>query len=511
MKSSIVNTGEVVVSRYEKDATISYDGKVVPADGLDLSQQNLDTPKVFDLTKVSVKGGNADLKYTVSYTNGKGEAVSAEDTKLPGKYTATITAQDDTYTYGGSASVTFRVKATIIDVKDVYISYKGKVVDSAVTDIYSGEDLLKNVSVKAFDVNGNEVPSTEYVVKVVDNDSGKSVDEVVNKGEYKISVETKKGSMYKVDGDANNVTLTVDSVTIASKGSNAQIRLSGQDKLADGSKVYSFTGKEIVPTFEYDLNTGEYLADEDWKALPASSYRLTFKKDGKTVDSMVEAGTYTVILSDSSKDDNYVVDHTFTNVTVHAYASFGDVKPGEWYAKPVYQAKELGYINGLRNADLFAPTKTITRGDVACILFNMAGGDNIYEGNKNELGGFDTGFNDVDSHVYYAKAIQWAKSMGVVNGYGDGTFAPDKLVSREEFACMLANFSKAMHDFEAADSSVLDSFGDANEVDSWAKESVAWAVANKIMGNNGEINANDSILRAEVAAMAVNYMPGKFA
>lgn len=153
----------------------------------------------------------------------------------------------------------------------------------------------------------------------------------------------------------------MDSVTIASKGSNAQIRLSGQDKLADGSKVYSFTGKEIVPTFEYDLNTGEYLADEDWKALPASSYRLTFKKDGKTVDSMVEAGTYTVILSDSSKDDNYVVDHTFTNVTVHAYASFGDVKPGEWYAKPVYQAKELGYINGLRNADLFAPTKTITR------------------------------------------------------------------------------------------------------------------------------------------------------
>ena len=511
VKSSIVNTGEVVVSRYEKDATISYDGKVVPADGLDLSQQNLDTPKVFDLTKVSVKGGNADLKYTVSYTNGKGEAVSAEDTKLPGKYTATITAQDDTYTYGGSASVTFRVKATIINVKDVYISYKGKVVDSTVTDIYSGEDLLKNVSVKAFDVNGNEVPSTEYVVKVVDNDSGKSVDEVVNKGEYKISVETKKGSMYKVDGDANNVTLTVDPVTIASKGSNAQIRLSGQDKLANGSKVYSFTGKEIVPTFEYDLNTGEYLADEDWKALPTSSYRLTFKKDGKTVDSMVEAGTYTVILSDSSKDDNYVVDHTFTNVTVHAYASFGDVKPGEWYAKPVYQAKELGYINGLRNADLFAPTKTITRGDVACILFNMAGGDNIYEGNKNELGGFDTGFNDVDSHVYYAKAIQWAKSMGVVNGYGDGTFAPDKLVSREEFACMLANFSKAMHDFEAADSSVLDSFGDAGEVDSWAKESVAWAVANKIMGNNGEINANDSILRAEVAAMAVNYMPGKFA
>ena len=511
VKSSIVNAGEVVVSRYEKDATISYDGKIIPSTGLDLSAQDLNTPKVFDLTKVSVKGGNADLKYTVSYTNGKGEAVSAEDTKLPGKYTATITVQDDTCTYGGSATVTFRVKATIIDVKDVYISYKGKVVDSTVADIYSGEDLLKNVSVKAFDVNGNEVPSSEYVVKVVNTESGKTVDEVVNKGNYKISVETKKGSMYKVDGAANFVILTVDPVTIASTGSNADIMLSGQDKLANGSKVYSFTGKEIIPTFEYDLKTGEYAADEDWKALPASSYRLTFKKDGKTVDSMVEAGIYTVILTDCSKDDNYVVDHTFNNVEVHAYVSFGDVKAGEWYAKPVYQAKVLGYVNGLRNADLFAPTKTITRGDVACILFNMAGGDDIYEGSKNELGGFDTGFNDVNPNMYYAKAIQWAESIDVVNGYGDGSFAPDKLVSREEFACMLANFSKAMHDFEAADSSVLDAFDDANEVDSWAKESVAWAVANKIMGNSGEINADDSILRAEVAAMAVNYMPGMFA
>ena len=508
VKSSIVNAGEVVVSRYEKDATISYDGKIIPSTGLDLSAQDLNTPKVFDLTKVSVKGGNADLKYTVSYTNGKGEAVSAEDTKLPGKYTATITVQDDTCTYGGSATVTFRVKATIIDVKDVYISYKGKVVDSTVADIYSGEDLLKNVSVKAFDVNGNEVPSSEYVVKVVNTESGKTVDEVVNKGNYKISVETKKGSMYKVDGAANFVILTVDPVTIASTGSNADIMLSGQDKLANGSKVYSFTGKEIIPTFDYDLKTGEYAADEDWKALPASSYRLTFKKDGKTVDSMVEAGIYTVILTDSSKDDNYVVDHTFNNVEVHAYVSFGDVKAGEWYAKPVYQAKVLGYVNGLRNADLFAPTKTITRGDVACILFNMAGGDDIYEGSKNELGGFETGFNDVDGKQYFGKALAWAKAAGVANG-SNGQFRPYDKITREEFASLLANFAKSKGDYEAVDADEV--LGSATDFSAWAKENVAWAKANKVMGNSGEINADDSILRAEVAAMAVNYMPGMFA
>ena len=74
---------------------------------------------------------------------------------------------------------------------------------------------------------------------------------------------------------------------------------------------------------------------------------------------------------------------------------------------------------------------------------------------------------------------------------------------------MLANYAKAMNDYEAASSDALGSFADAGQVADWAEESVAWAVDNKIMGNNGSIDPTSDISRAEVAAMAVNYQPEK--
>ena len=112
----------------------------------------------------------------------------------------------------------------------------------------------------------------------------------------------------------------------------------------------------------------------------------------------------------------------------------------------------------------------------------------------------------MDGHAYYAKAIAWAKASGVVNGY-DGNFRPDDKVTREEFACMLANFAKVKGDFVAPAEGALDSMPDASSVSSWAEESVAWAVENGVMGNGGSVNAAAQISRAEVAAMTVNYQP----
>ena len=97
----------------------------------------------------------------------------------------------------------------------------------------------------------------------------------------------------------------------------------------------------------------------------------------------------------------------------------------------------------------------------------------------------------------------------MVNGYGDGTFRPDAPVTREELACMLANYAKKVDQadvsVEDADK-VLSSMSDGASVSDWAKGSVAWAVENEIMGNAGFVNALSDITRAETAAMVVNYM-----
>ena len=75
---------------------------------------------------------------------------------------------------------------------------------------------------------------------------------------------------------------------------------------------------------------------------------------------------------------------------------------------------------------------------------------------------------------------------------------------------MLANYAKVLGDFEAVDvDATFASFPDGSAVSDWAKESVAWAAANKVMGNGGVLNPSSVITRAEVAAMAVNYQPEK--
>lgn len=114
----------------------------------------------------------------------------------------------------------------------------------------------------------------------------------------------------------------------------------------------------------------------------------------------------------------------------------------------------------------------------------------------------------MDGKQFYGKPIAWAKHVGVVNGYGDGTFAPDAPVTREELACMLANYAKVVDTQNTAVEDVdkvLGTVSDGSAVSGWAKGSVAWAVENEIMGNAGFVNALNDITRAEVAAMVVNY------
>ena len=174
----------------------------------------------------------------------------------------------------------------------------------------------------------------------------------------------------------------------------------------------------------------------------------------------------------------------------------------------VFDAQANGWMNGYADGVLFGAHDQITRGQVACVLFNMAGEDmNENDGSYNEILGWKS-FDDVNGKAYYGEAIAWAKQAGVVNGYGDGTFAPDAPVTREELACMLANYAKKVDQvnvsIEDADK-VLSSMSDGSAVSDWAKGSVAWAVENGIMGNAGFVNAFNDITRAETAAMVVNY------
>ena len=517
-------------------ASWTYNGKAlsnsmnVVVDGSnakdDFSTWNL---KSFDLSKIAgsyddVDGNAIDLssdQVSIVIKDADGNVVS--DLSKKGTYTVAIEAVSSKLEYAVNRStitLNVTVKQGTIGNADVIFTFEGAVKTGTLTQGYDGKDYLSRIGITVKDSKGNALKAGEDYKVVVKNGENKAVTEIVDADTYTVTIES---DSYEVSS-SNKLTVVVNklSVTPVFDTTSAPFKtFYSYEKQGDGTlKLVSntnvpYTGSKIeglAAGYKADIDDD---GEDEFVALPDGSYTLTYKKDGKVVEGLKDKGEYSVEVNPANNLKSYTFSLTSIPVEVEKdmATGFADVADEEWYAEPVNRAKVLGYVNGLRGTEMFAPKATITRADVTCILFNMAGGETEYEGRKDETGGYETGFSDVDSHEYYALAIQWAKQAGVVNGYGDGTFNPLKQITREEFASMLANFAKSLGDdvtVENADE-VLGGFADADTVSDWAESNVVWAVENGIMGNGGFINGNGAISRAETASMAVNYMPGALA
>ena len=106
-------------------------------------------------------------------------------------------------------------------------------------------------------------------------------------------------------------------------------------------------------------------------------------------------------------------------------------------------------------------------------------------------------------------AVAQAYYYGIVSGTSDGTFTPDRLVTREEMAKMLVSTLTAGEaDFalsDGSDSYVIDSFADGDEVSAWAKEYVITALNYSIMNGVDEYSFKpESATTREQAIASVN-------
>jgi len=516
-------TGTAKVNYWVIDGTV--EGFAARYGSASSASINLSDGESFDASKINLyKEATYDVikgdKLEITYVNGDGEKVDASELAKAGDYTASIRVvpfqNDKDQWIGGNFSLTIKVSKTGLNADNVLsFVYDGKVVSGNLGVVYSGEDFLKEISTTFKDSEGNVLEAgKDYKVKVTNDKTKKEVESIVDAGDYIVTVE---GINYTVSG------VNTLGVSVAEKNfGDLKDYKENADKAKDESLAY--TGAKIdVPALlaqklKADNATG--VVDEDknpvYAEVPAALYKVTnikYSADGtsfKTVDSIKEAGSYTVTvkLTDDADKNYQMKDNTFT-VDVTKKKSFTDVDPTEWYAAPIYKAQALQYVNGLSGTTLFAPTADITRADAVCILFNMASGKigaDIDYG-YSELKGYVTGFNDVDGKAYFAKAIAWANAVDVANG-SNGSFRPYDKITREEFASLLANFAKVKGDYAAVDADEV--LGSATDYSAWAKENVAWAKANGIMGNNGAaIDGTGNITRAQVAAMAVNYQPEK--
>ena len=195
-----------------------------------------------------------------------------------------------------------------------------------------------------------------------------------------------------------------------------------------------------------------------------------------------------------------LLDGSATVIIGNNAKTFTDVSSDSWYADSVAFAASHEMFDGVGNG-LFDPQGTMTRAMIVQVLMNI-------EGPENSAQTPSSTFRDVPSDAWYTEAVYWASGLGLVNGYGDGTFGPADSITREQLAVLMYNYVQAMHyPISTELTGDLTQFSDADEISSWASDALSWAVGAGIVNGNadGTLNPTGTATRAEVATFMSNF------
>lgn len=211
-------------------------------------------------------------------------------------------------------------------------------------------------------------------------------------------------------------------------------------------------------------------------------------KDGKEIELTKKNDTQYTFTMPASK---VTVKATFAAVST---LPFTDVDADDWYYEAVKYAYDNDLMNGMGN-NRFAPNTTLSRGMIAQVLYNLE---------KNPAAGSGS-FTDVTSGAWYADAVNWAAANDIVNGYSDGTFAPNKDITRQEMATILYRYAQ-YKGYDTSAKGDLSVFTDGAKTGDWAKDAMVWAVGTGLLeGHAGAVNPTGTATRAEVATILMRF------
>ena len=116
-------------------------------------------------------------------------------------------------------------------------------------------------------------------------------------------------------------------------------------------------------------------------------------------------------------------------------------------------------------------------------------------------------FSDVASDAWYANAVYWAQSKGIISGYGDGAFGPNDPVTSEQLAAILSSYSK-FKGMDVTSQGSLSAFPDSASASSWAVQSLTWAVEKGLLSGMGDgtLNPTGTASRGQVAQIMMTYL-----
>ncbi|WP_454940853.1 S-layer homology domain-containing protein [Evtepia sp.] len=118
----------------------------------------------------------------------------------------------------------------------------------------------------------------------------------------------------------------------------------------------------------------------------------------------------------------------------------------------------------------------------------------------------ESGFTDVEADTWYTDAVAWAAANGIVNGVSETKFAPGNNITREQLATILFRYAESKG-YDVSARADLSGFPDAGDILPYAQEAVAWAVAEGIIQGfeDDTIRPGGNATRAQIATILMRF------
>ncbi len=207
-------------------------------------------------------------------------------------------------------------------------------------------------------------------------------------------------------------------------------------------------------------------------------------------------GTYTFPMPNGQ----VTVTATFVQVEEPAPTEpFIDVAEGDWFYDAVVYAYQNELMDGV-GGNRFAPNSETTRAQLVTILYRLEG--------QPAVSG-DLPFTDVEAGTWYTNAVGWAAQNGIVNGVGDDTFAPGNDLTREQLVTILYRYAESKG-YDVSASADLAGYPDGEEIQAYAREAMAWAVAENIIQGmeDDTLKPAGNASRAQIATILMRFCEG---
>lgn len=349
--------------------------------------------------------------------------------------------------------------------------------------VYDGNTLIQTVE-------DNEVHIDKLASSTKYNDFGiRAVNSTGVMGDlYKLSFETHPFSEFQLQVDDITTSSATINVLNGSK-SDVFVFADGKNEIQRSSSPM-IELKNLSDAHRYTINVWT----ENSTGILSEVHRIAFKTKEKPVGNVSSTFLNPAVTIDHQPLDKTIEEDTSLSVRPTANDNnlpnrFVDVK-SRYSESAINDLADRGIVYGDQSGK-FNPKAGITRAEFISMLLRS----------RNEQLEVATAsmqasnlFSDIDEKWYTSNVVK-AAEMNYVSGYPDGTFKPDRIITRAEAATILQNFIKQQED-------VVYQFTDQRSIPSWAQTAINKLGGELFIGyENGQFKPKQKITKEETAVV----------